>query len=225
VRSCIPQSAFAPGSRGTKQLETVAKRVIAATGSFYSARGIGSETSVGAAVDEEWWAGKTHLLASLVLAQRERFERIKTYVVSNKLFWNWNGVVRFVSQEVCFDKGFVIWHFRDYCLVQIVSLWSLSVEVQIVFTTHELVDRIKNCKWNASPSDKEEDSYERNALQARFFMKQNAPQARLQWSNKMSRRPDFLTASSWVLCPVNAVCNSFSANRSSESSSINLWIN
>ena len=30
------------------------------------------------------------------------------YVVSYKLFWNCNGVVRFVSQEVWFDKGFVI---------------------------------------------------------------------------------------------------------------------
>ena len=30
-----------------------------ATGSFCSARGIGSQASVGAAVDEERWAGKT----------------------------------------------------------------------------------------------------------------------------------------------------------------------
>jgi len=49
VRSCIPRNAWAPGSRGTKQLETVATRVIAATESFYSARGIGSQASVGAA--------------------------------------------------------------------------------------------------------------------------------------------------------------------------------
>ena len=50
------------GSRGTKQLETVATRVIAATGSFYSARDIGSQASVGAAVDKERWAGKTHMI-------------------------------------------------------------------------------------------------------------------------------------------------------------------
>jgi len=31
--------------------------VIAATGSFYSARGIGSQALVGAAVDEERWPG------------------------------------------------------------------------------------------------------------------------------------------------------------------------
>jgi len=57
----IPRSAWAPGSRSTKQLETVATRVIAATELFYFARGIGSQASVGAAVDEERWAGKTHL--------------------------------------------------------------------------------------------------------------------------------------------------------------------
>jgi len=58
-----------------------------------------------------------------------------------KLFWDWNGVVRFVSQEVCIDKGFVIWHFRNYCLVPIVSLWSLSIGIQIIFTTDQLVNR------------------------------------------------------------------------------------
>jgi len=92
---------------------------------------------------------------------------------------NWNGVVRFVSQEGWFDKGFVIWHFRNYCLDQIVSLWSFSIGVEIIFTTNELVNRIKNFKWNASPNDEEEFYDEKNAPQARFFMKQNAPQARL----------------------------------------------
>jgi len=59
-------------------LETVATRVIAATGSFDFARGIGSQASVRAAVDEERWAGKTHLSASLVLAQSEQFEASKS---------------------------------------------------------------------------------------------------------------------------------------------------
>jgi len=39
------------------------------------------------------------------------------------------------------------------------------------------VDRIKNFKSNASLFKKK--MYEKNALQARFFMKQNVPQARL----------------------------------------------
>ena len=40
---------------------------IVTTESFYFARGIGLQASVGAAVDEERWAGKTHLPASLVV--------------------------------------------------------------------------------------------------------------------------------------------------------------
>jgi len=38
-------------------------------------------------------------------------------------------------------------------------------------------------------------------------------------------RPDVLTKSSWVLCPVNAVRKIFSTNLSSESSSFNELIN
>jgi len=45
---------------------------------FNFARGIGSQASVRAAVDEERWAGKTHLPASLVLAQSEQFEVSKS---------------------------------------------------------------------------------------------------------------------------------------------------
>jgi len=70
--------------------------------------------------------------------------------LSYKLFWNWNGVVWFVSQEVWFDKGFVIWHFLNFCLVQIMSLWSLSIGVGIFLTTNELVDRTRIFKSNAS---------------------------------------------------------------------------
>ena len=149
-------------------------RVIAATGSFYFARGIDSQASVGAAVDEEHWAEET-------ACKRKRIEislvfvtimlHVLTYVVSHKLFWNWNSVVRFVSQEVWFDKGFVIWIFRNYCLVQILSLWLLSIGVQIIFTTNELVDRIRNLTWNASRMIKKRIFYEKNTPQVRFFMK------------------------------------------------------
>jgi len=60
-------------------------------------------------------------------------------------------------------------------LAQTVSLSSLNIGV--IFTTNELADRIRNFKSNASLFKK--NLYEKNALQARFFMKQNAPQARL----------------------------------------------
>jgi len=104
---------------------------------------------------------------------------VLTYVVSNKLIWYWNRVVQFVSQEVWFDKGFVIWHFRNYCLLHIVSLWSLGIGVQIIFTTNELVDRIKTSNEMHPQMIKKRMFYEKNAQQAKFFMKQNAPQARL----------------------------------------------
>jgi len=108
------------------------------------------------------------------------------YVVSYKLFWNWNGVVRFVSQEVWFDKGFVIWHFLNYSLVQIMSLWSLSIGVGIIFTTNELVNRTRNFKSNASQFKQKK--YEKNPPQARFFMKPNAPQARFFKQNALQAR-------------------------------------
>jgi len=118
------RSACAPGSRRTKSLQTVAARVVPATVSFYSARVIGSQASAGAAVDEELCrAGKTccrHRASGCQASKSVDFRRgIPPAVhVCYKLFWNWNGVVRFVSQ----DKGFVIWHFHNCCLVQILSL-------------------------------------------------------------------------------------------------------
>ena len=47
---------------------------------------------------------KTSLVVVMLLL------RVMTYVVFNKLFWNWIGVVRFVSHEVWTDEGFAIWH-------------------------------------------------------------------------------------------------------------------
>jgi len=57
-----------------------------------------------------------------------------------------------------------------------VSFSSLNIGVGIIFTTNELVDRIRNFKSNTSLFKKK--LYPKNAPQARFFMKQNAPQAR-----------------------------------------------
>jgi len=55
-----------------------------------------------------------------------------------------------------------------------VSLRSLSIEIEIIFTTNELVDRTRNFKSNAS-----RDAFDaKNVPQARFFMTQNALQAR-----------------------------------------------
>jgi len=78
-------------------------RVIPATGSFYFARSIGSKASVGAAVDEKHWVEETackqkRIEISLVFVTI--MLHVLTYIVSNESFWNLNGVVRFVSQEV-----------------------------------------------------------------------------------------------------------------------------
>ena len=94
--------------------------------------------------------------------------------------------VRFVSQEVWCDKGFVICHFRNYYWVQIMSSWSLSIGVEIIFTTNKLVDRTRDFKSNASRFKQKKN--EKNAPQARFFMKQNAPQARFIKQNAPQAR-------------------------------------
>jgi len=112
----------------------------------------------------------------------------RPYVISYKLFWHWNGVVRFVSQEVSFDKGFVIWHFLNYCLVQVTSSWLFSIRVEIIFTTNELVDRTRNFKSNAS----------RLPVFFKIFLKTKwkkmCRRPDLLW-NKMRRRPIILTKS------------------------------
>jgi len=66
------------------------------------------------------------------------------------------------------------------------SLWSLSIGVGIIFTTNELVDRISNFKSNASRF--KQNNYEKNAPQARIFMKQNTPQARFIKQNAPQAR-------------------------------------
>jgi len=66
------------------------------------------------------------------------------------------------------------------------SLWSLSFGVGIIFTTNKLVDRTRNLKSNASRFKQKK--HDQNALQARFFIKQNAPQARLIKQNAPQAR-------------------------------------
>ena len=88
------RSACAPGSRRTKSLQTIATRVVPATASFYSARGIDSQTSAGAAADEKLRrAGKTccrHRASDFQASKSVGFRRgIPPAVpVCYKLFWN-----------------------------------------------------------------------------------------------------------------------------------------
>jgi len=53
----------------------------------------------------------------------------------------------------------------------------------------------------------------------------NKMRRRQDLSNKMRRRPDFWTKSSWVLCPIDIVCNLYFTNHSSESSSFAWFVN
>ena len=77
-----------------KSLQTVAMRVVPATASFYSARGIGSQASAGAAVDEELRrAGKTscrHRASGFQASKSVGFGRGIPPAVHDcyKLFWN-----------------------------------------------------------------------------------------------------------------------------------------
>ena len=194
-------------------------KVVPATARFYSARGIGPQASAGVAVDEELRrAGKTccrHRASSFQASKSAGFRwGIPPAVhACYKLFWNWSGAVRFVSQ----DKGFVIWHLHNYCLVHIVSLWSLSIGGRIIFTTNELVDRIRNFKSNASliciwsfydsQNDSEEDFSWKTCTAGQIFYEKM--RHRQDLSNKMRRRQHFLTESGWVLCPIDTVCMSY----------------
>jgi len=54
--------------------------------------------------------------------------------------------------------------------------------------------------------------FENHALKARFFMKKNALQARLV--KKDAPLATFLIKSTWVVCPIDIVCNLFSTSHS-----------
>ena len=66
--------------------------------------------------------------------------------------------------------------FGTNCVVVITEYWSSNL-----FTTNELVNKIRNVKSNASQNAEleEEDDYQKMRRMPDLFMKQNAPQARL----------------------------------------------
>jgi len=90
-----------------------------------------------------------------------------------------------------------------------------------IFSTNELVDRIKNFKWNAYQNDPGEDFWLKTCAEGQTFC--GTMCRRQELSNKMCHRPNFLTESWWVLCliPIGIVCNLFSTNHCSEFSSFN----
>jgi len=132
----VPQGACAPGNCCSKRqdknaVSTRTGKSASSTQDIYCARGPG-----GGAKTLEWRENgrlKTSLAFVMFLL------RAMTYIVSSGLLWHWIGVVRFVSHEVWSDQGIIIWHFLHCCFSQIVSLWSLSIWIWILFNLHELV--------------------------------------------------------------------------------------
>jgi len=95
---------------------------------------------------------------------------VLTYDVSYKLFWNWIGVVRFqvVYHKVCSDKRGLtlsLWFF----FAQILSLWSLSIWIQIISTENKLVNQTRH--WNQMAHGRD------LFMEKRFFCEKNTLQA------------------------------------------------
>ena len=122
--------------------------------------------------------------------------RVMTHIFSYKLFLNWIGAVRFqvVSHEVYFDKGFVIWHFLYYYFLQIVSVWSMSIWIRVIFNTNELLNQTK--QWNLMPHG-QDFNVKKNAPKARYFCAKNVTHKKLMQEN--APRAGTFLAESWCV--------------------------
>jgi len=85
--------------------------------------------------------------------------------------------VRFISHGFDLTKGLLFDTFSITVWYKLCHFDHSVLRERIIFTINELVDRTRNFKSNASRFKQK--NYEKNAPQARFFIKQNAPQARL----------------------------------------------
>ena len=142
-----------------------------------------------------------------------------------KMFWNSIGVVQCqaVSQKVCSDKGFVIWHFVFVFFQQIVSLWSLSIWIRIIFKYRSISEPDNTLKSNGPWT---RFLYDKECATDKTYVR------------KCAAGNILLTESWWVLCPLDAerdhvvywktkrktnddlqyaVCKSFFSNHRSES--------
>jgi len=96
-----------------------------------------------------------------------------------------------------------------------------ALRARIIFTTNEFVDRTRNFKSDASQFKQK--NMKNMRRRPDFFW--NKMRRRQDLSHKMRPRPDFLTKSWWVPCPIDIACNLFFTNHSSEYSSFNWLIN
>ena len=112
-------------------------------------------------------------------------------------------------QPQIFENGTIVArrreHFRGFLAIFLVA----------IFTTNELVDRRRIFQSNASRFEPKK--YGKDAPQARFLMKQNAPQAKFIKQNA----PQARILDELLMGPIDIVCNLFFTNHSSDSSSFN----
>jgi len=94
--------------------------------------------------------------------------------------------VRFISQGFDLTKGLLFDTFSVTVWYKLCHYDHSVLRVRIIFNTNELVDTTRNFKSNASQFKQK--NYGKNAPQARFLMKQNAPQARLIKQNAPQAR-------------------------------------
>ena len=114
--------------------------------------------------------------------------------------------MRFVSHDIWPDKGCVIWRFLHCRFVQIVSLWSLSTWIRIIFNTKESINWI-NAEIKCPTGD--------ILKNLDFLVRKNASQSKT-YEAKCAAGKICLTESWWVVCPVYLVYYSLSMNHSSE---------
>jgi len=98
------------------------------------------------------------------------------------------------------------------------ALLSMTVSVKIHTKADSTIRRIRTAERMRTRQSNI--VCRKNAPHARIFMQKKAWRQNVELSKKMCRRPDFWTRSWWVLCPVDIVCNLFSTNHSSKSSSL-----
>jgi len=108
--------------------------------------------------------------------------------------------------------------------MHIVLLPSMSIGVRIIYTTKELVGKIRKLKSNASQIDQKGNSIWKDAQQANFF-DETKRAAGKTCAAKCVAGLIFLTQSWWTFCPIDIVRNLFFLNHSSVSSFFNELIN
>ena len=97
-------------------------RVVPATASFYTARGIGRRR---ARLWTKSCVGRERLVTGTerAVSKRQNLQALgEAFPLLYMIVINWFGIEMVFLQFVSQDKEFVICHFHNYCLVQIVSL-------------------------------------------------------------------------------------------------------